>query len=644
MFSGCNSWENCNFPQEDSSFYDDNDYQNYNQCESEKNCYQQQQQPQQQSHQQQVLNYYNDTNSRSPTNFSQNSSPTNEQCINLSNHFYAQSASISTTTFNNGKNGQNNNNFGMLRHHPYQRESYAQYQCSPNTKYFETFQRQIPTGGAVIQQPLQYQQQQQQQLQIQQYQQIQQIQQHQHIQQQQFRQHQFQSQQSQRDLFASEVYPDQQRIQSVVSQPFYSSSLKEFGNRSVESNTNDATYVTPSAPCKGNQPWTYAYCYGYAYNNQEPCQYTQFVDIEDFMNNEKRKEKSRDAARFRRSRETEIFSELALVLPLKKEDITQLDKASVMRIAIANLKIRGMLDLFPKIQQLTTYIKSDTDVAKDSTDAICTEVETETEDNNGSTFDLFKCAEATQLLKQTLDGFLIILSNDGDITYVSDNITEYLGIAKIDILGQQIWEYSHQCDHVELEEALNIKRNGILDKIKDENLLEEGLSTDHRDFFVRLKCTLTSRGRSINIKSASYKVIHITGHLVVNTKGERVLIAIGRPIPHPSNIEIPLGSTTFLTKHSLDMKFTYVDDKMLKLFGYESEDLLGKSMYGCYHGADSDSLMGTFKTVLSKGQGETCRYRFLGKHGGYCWIVTQATIVYDKLKPQSVVCVNYVIR
>lgn len=49
-------------------------------------------------------------------------------------------------------------------------------------------------------------------------------------------------------------------------------------------------------------------------------------------------------------------------------------------------------------------------------------------------------------------------------------------------------------------------------------------------------------------------------------------------------------------------------------------------------------------SVLSKGQGETCRYRFLGKYGGYCWIVSQATIVYDKLKPQSVVCVNYVIR
>lgn len=73
-------------------------------------------------------------------------------------------------------------------------------------------------------------------------------------------------------------------------------------------------------------------------------------------------------------------------------------------------------------------------------------------------------------------------------------------------MGQQIWEYAHQCDHAELKEALNIKRNGLTEKIKDEKLLEEGISTDHRDLFVRLKCTITSRGRSINIKSASYKV------------------------------------------------------------------------------------------------------------------------------------------
>lgn len=51
-----------------------------------------------------------------------------------------------------------------------------------------------------------------------------------------------------------------------------------------------------------------------------------------------------------------------------------------------------------------------------------------------------------------------------------------------------------------------------------------------------------------------------------------------------------------------------------------------------------------FIAVINKGQTETSQYRFLGRNGGFCWVVSQATLVYDKQKPQSVVCVNYVIR
>lgn len=39
------------------------------------------------------------------------------------------------------------------------------------------------------------------------------------------------------------------------------------------------------------------------------------------------------------------------------------------------------------------------------------------------------------------------------------------------------------------------------------------------------------------------------------------LVLVGSPIPHPSNIEVPLGRHTFLSKHNLSMKFTYADEK-----------------------------------------------------------------------------------
>ncbi|KRK04640.1 uncharacterized protein Dyak_GE27287 [Drosophila yakuba] len=38
-----------------------------------------------------------------------------------------------------------------------------------------------------------------------------------------------------------------------------------------------------ATPCRESRPWSYAYCYGYAPTNTQPCQFSQFVDIEDFM-------------------------------------------------------------------------------------------------------------------------------------------------------------------------------------------------------------------------------------------------------------------------------------------------------------------------------------------------------------------------
>lgn len=75
-------------------------------------------------------------------------------------------------------------------------------------------------------------------------------------------------------------------------------------------------------------------------------------------------------------------------------------------------------------------------------------------------------------------------------------------------MGQQIWDYTHQCDHTELREALNSRR---LDSNKQNSSDDKSKKTGsepylHRNVMIRIKCTLTSRGRSVNIKSASYKV------------------------------------------------------------------------------------------------------------------------------------------
>uniref|UniRef100_A0A3P8VBV0 BHLH domain-containing protein n=1 Tax=Cynoglossus semilaevis TaxID=244447 RepID=A0A3P8VBV0_CYNSE len=61
------------------------------------------------------------------------------------------------------------------------------------------------------------------------------------------------------------------------------------------------------------------------------------------LSSERRKEKSRDAARCRRSKETEVFYELAHQLPLPHSISSHLDKASIMRLTISFLRTRKLL-------------------------------------------------------------------------------------------------------------------------------------------------------------------------------------------------------------------------------------------------------------------------------------------------------------
>lgn len=62
------------------------------------------------------------------------------------------------------------------------------------------------------------------------------------------------------------------------------------------------------------------------------------------VSSERRKEKSRDAARCRRGKESEVFYELAQQLPLPHSISSSLDKASIMRLTISYLRIRKLLN------------------------------------------------------------------------------------------------------------------------------------------------------------------------------------------------------------------------------------------------------------------------------------------------------------
>uniref|UniRef100_A0A8D2ZWT2 Endothelial PAS domain protein 1b n=1 Tax=Scophthalmus maximus TaxID=52904 RepID=A0A8D2ZWT2_SCOMX len=311
----------------------------------------------------------------------------------------------------------------------------------------------------------------------------------------------------------------------------------------------------------------------------------------------------------RRSKETEVFYELAHQLPLAHNVSSHLDKASIMRLAISFLRTRKL-----------------------SSDG----------DEDG---------QMDSLYLKSLEGFITVVTSDGDIVFLSENITKSMGLTQVELTGHSIFDFTHPCDHEEIRENLSLKSAGSGFGKKGRELSTE------RDFFMRMKCTVTNRGRTVNLKSASWKVLHCTGHLkTYSSCPPRVLcgfkeppltcaVLMCEPIPHPSNIDTPLDSKTFLSRHSMDMKFTYCDERVTELMGYTPDDLMGRSVYDFYHALDSDSVTKSHHNLCTKGQAVSGQYRMLAKNGGFIWVETQGTVIYNNRnsQPQCIVCINYVL-
>ncbi|XP_062285894.1 endothelial PAS domain-containing protein 1b isoform X2 [Scomber scombrus] len=370
---------------------------------------------------------------------------------------------------------------------------------------------------------------------------------------------------------------------------------------------------------------------------------------------ERRKEKSRDAARCRRSKETEVFYELAHQLPLPYSVSSHLDKASIMRLAISFLRLRKILATGTSNNSSSNNSSSNISSSNISSSNISSSnISSSNISSNISSSissDVDEEEQMDSLYLKSLEGFITVVTSDGDMIFLSENINKFMGLTQVELTGHSIFDFTHPCDHDEIRENLSLKTTGSGFGKKGKEMSTE------RDFFMRMKCTVTNRGRTVNLKSASWKVLHCTGHLkMYNSCPPRVLcsfkeppltcaVLMCEPIPHPSNIDTPLDSKTFLSRHSMDMKFTYCDERVTELMGYTPDDLLGRSVYDFYHALDSDSVTKSHHNLCTKGQAVSGQYRMLAKNGGFVWVETQGTVIYNSRnsQPQCIVCINYVL-
>ena len=108
---------------------------------------------------------------------------------------------------------------------------------------------------------------------------------------------------------------------------------------------------------------------------------------------------------------------------------SSLDKTSVIRLSVANLKIRDVLS-----RCITPVVKDEVSPDMD--------------------LDLLSCVE----------GFSIVLGSNLDIIYVSENVTHYIGLSQVELVGQDVVDYVHPCDHQEIKKLLPTLEAGAQDE------------------------------------------------------------------------------------------------------------------------------------------------------------------------------------
>lgn len=107
------------------------------------------------------------------------------------------------------------------------------------------------------------------------------------------------------------------------------------------------------------------------------------------------------------------------------------------------------------------------------------------------------------------------------------------------------------------------------------------------------------------------------------------LVAIGRlqvtSTPNTSDLTGANSNAEFISRHSMEGKFSFVDQRVMGLLGYAPPELLGKSCFDFFHPEDQSHMKESFEQVLKlKGQVMSVMYRFRAKNREWVWLRTSA--------------------
>ncbi|KAK3101699.1 hypothetical protein FSP39_005636 [Pinctada imbricata] len=329
------------------------------------------------------------------------------------------------------------------------------------------------------------------------------------------------------------------------------------------------------------------------------------------------------------------IAELSSMLPMCNAMNRKLDKLTVLRMAVQHLKsLRGATTSIPEARP--SFLSEE---------------------------------ELKQLVLEAAEGFMFVVSCDrARILYVSESVRNTLGYFRADLIGQSLFDYLHPRDINKVKEQLSSSDLSPRERLIDARTMmpvktelpqrpTHLCSGARRSFFCRMRCGLKSYDGSPGMKAEketdidmcprkkksdrkNYTVIHCTGYLKSWPSSKMdlreqeesddncnlsCLVAVGQiktPFDPKSveleGVNVDVRPVEYISRHSVDGKFTYIDQAATVLLGYLPQELLGTSVYEFYHQEDIQEMAEIHRKVLrTKEKLKTNVYRFKSKDGSF---------------------------
>ncbi|NXE82828.1 AHR protein, partial [Cochlearius cochlearius] len=342
-----------------------------------------------------------------------------------------------------------------------------------------------------------------------------------------------------------------------------------------------------------------------------------------------------------RDRLNQELNKLTGLLPFPEDVRTRLDKLSILRLAVGYLKVKSYL------------MAAATDVGN------CVLDQPRAPAGNGRTDpqvdkELFPEGE---LLLQALNGFVIAVTGDGYIFYISPTVQDYLGFHQSDLIYQSVYELIHADDRAAFRCQLHgAPESGSTQHAADalagdqplpaacravsspQHLLPETPSFVERSFTCRFRCLLDN--------SSGFLALNFRGRLKcllgqqkrASDRSPLALFAIATPLQPLSILELRTKTLIFQTKHKLDFTPMACDSWGKVVLGYTETELCRRgSGYQFVHAADMMYCAENHVRMMKTGESGLTVFRLLTKKGSWVWVQANARLVYKAGKPDCII-------